>query len=162
MVTYVLVFLNEMKKIAVFPGSFDPFTKGHEALVKEASLLFDEIVIAIGINSRKQSLFSLEQRTEHIQSLFDADTIKVISFEGLTVDLCRETGADFIIRGLRNTVDFEYEKSIAHMNKDLSNIETVFFLTQPKFTSINSSIVREIYLNNGDISKFVTNPQKLV
>lgn len=162
METYVSAFLNSMKKIAVFPGSFDPFTKGHETIVQEALLLFDEVIIAVGVNSKKKYLFSLERRIEHIRSLFDSEKIKVVSFQGLTVDLCREMDARFIVRGLRNSIDFEYEKSIAHMNKDLSGIETVFFLTAPNYAGINSSIVREIYLNEGDISKFVTKPEMLV
>lgn len=151
-----------MKKTAIFPGSFDPFTKGHEAVVNEALELFDEVVVAIGINSRKNSLFSLEKRKEHIQSLFIGKPVRILTFEGLTVDLCEELNAQFIVRGLRNSVDFEYEKSIAHMNEKLKGVKTLFFLTAQEHAAVNSSIVREIYLNKGDISKFVTNVEKLV
>ena len=143
-----------MKKIAVFPGSFDPFTKGHEAVVHKALHVFDEVVIAIGINSTKKSVFSLEKRMTHIQSLFSNN-------ESIRIDLCKEVGAKHIVRGLRDSKDFGYERSIAHMNNTLSGIETVFFLTNQEYAAINATIVREIYNNNGPISAFVSNSQFL-
>jgi len=152
-----------MKKIAVFPGSFDPFTKGHEAVVRKALHLFDEIIIAIGINSTKNYQFTLEKRTQHIASLFsDTEAVRIVSYQQLTVDLCKAEGANFIVRGLRDSKDFEYEKSIAHMNEALAGIETIFLLTNQEFGAISSSIIREIYKNSGDISKFVTNAHLLV
>ena len=148
-------------KIGIFPGSFDPFTKGHESIVMKALEVFDEIVIAIGVNSKKQSFFSLEKRKNHIESLFD-DRVRVISFEGLTVDLCKKMNCKHLVRGLRDVKDFEYERSIAQMNRTLYPIETIFFLTDIEFSSINASIVREIAINGGDITPFVTNPDFLV
>jgi pantetheine-phosphate adenylyltransferase len=148
-------------KIGIFPGSFDPFTKGHESIVMKALEVFDEIVIAIGVNSKKKSFFSLEKRKIHIESLFD-DRVRVISFEGLTVDLCKKMNCKHLVRGLRDVKDFEYERSIAQMNRTLYPIETIFFLTDIEFSSINASIVREIAINGGDITPFVTNPGFLV
>lgn len=145
------------KKIAIFPGSFDPITTGHEAIVHRAASLFDEIHVAIGINSKKQSLFSLEQRTAWLETMFaDYPTVKVTHYQTLTVNFCKSIGAKYILRGLRNSVDFNYEKSIAQMNKALTpEVETVFLLTSPELSAINSSIVREIYINGGDISSFI-------
>jgi pantetheine-phosphate adenylyltransferase len=148
-------------KIGIFPGSFDPFTKGHESIVMKALEVFDEIIIAIGVNSKKQSFFSLEKRKNHIESLFD-NRVQVISFEGLTVDLCKKMNCKHLVRGLRDVKDFEYERSIAQMNRALYPIETIFFLTDIEFSSINASIVREIAINGGDITPFVTNPVFLV
>lgn len=151
-----------MKKIAVFPGSFDPFTKGHEVVVHKALHVFDEVVIAIGVNSTKKSVFSLEKRMTHIQSLFsNNESIRIVTFQSLTIDLCKEVGAKHIVRGLRDSKDFGYERSIAHMNNTLSGIETVFFLTNQEYAAINATIVREIYNNNGPISAFVSNSQWL-
>lgn len=151
-----------MKK-GVFPGSFDPFTKGHEVVVRKSLALFDEVIIGVGVNSKKTYLFDLEKRIAHIRSLFkDEPKVKVEQFQTLTVNFCNEIGAEFIIRGLRDSKDFEYEKSIAHMNKEISGIETVFFLTEQKYSAINSSIIREIYVNKGPIDAFVTNPDLLV
>lgn len=152
-----------MKKTGLFPGSFDPFTKGHEALVKKSLTLFDEVVIGIGINSRKATLFDLDKRLNHIATLFaDYPNVRVTSFEKLTVDYCKDIDAGFIIRGLRDVKDFEYEKSIAHMNFTISGIETVFLLTDQQYAAVNSSIIREIHLNNGPIGHFVTKPELLV
>ncbi len=147
---------------AVFPGSFDPFTKGHEAIVHRAIKYFDTIYIAIGENSSKLNFFELDKRIKHIQSLFDDEKIKILTFKGLTVDLCRELEADFILRGLRDGKDFEFEKSIAQMNYKMTGIDTFFLLTNEELSSINSSIVREIYKNGGKISDFVTNSHILV
>ena len=126
-----------MKKIAVFPGSFDPFTKGHEDVVNKALELFDEVVIAIGINSSKKYYFNIDKRVMHIQSLFENKKIKVLTYQKLTVDFCKDINAKFIVRGLRDNKDFEYEKSIAHMNTELSNIQTIFLLTAQKYGAIN-------------------------
>lgn len=153
-----------MKKIAVFPGSFDPFTKGHENLVAKAKKIFDEIVIAIGVNSSKKSLFSDELKLKHIESLYTNDTqIKVLTYQKLTTELCQELGANFIVRGLRDVKDFEYERSIAQMNHALNaSIESVFIISDPEFNHINSTIVREISKNGGIIDAFVTNSKILV
>jgi pantetheine-phosphate adenylyltransferase len=151
-----------MKRIGLFPGSFDPFTKGHEAVVRKALELFDEIIIAIGTNSSKTYQFELSKRMNQIQSLFEKDNVRIVTYQKLTVDLCKEMGASHIVRGLRDSKDFEYERSIAQMNNQLSGIETVFFLTDPEYAAINATIVREIYKNNGDISLFVTNAHLLV
>ncbi len=155
--------MHKMKNSAIFPGTFDPFTKGHEAIVKKALSVFDHIVIGIGENTSKQTLFSIEKRMEHILSLYeDNEAVSVKKYTGLTVNFCRENNIKHIIRGLRNTKDFEYESSIAHMNNELKQIETVFFLTDLPLSAINSSIVREIYKGNGAISQFVTSPELLV
>ena len=152
-----------MKKIGLFPGSFDPFTKGHEVVVRKSLSLFDEVIIGIGINSSKTYLFDLNKRITHINSLFKGDTnVRVSEFKHLTVNFCKELGATHIIRGLRDSKDFEYEKSIAHMNFDLSGIDTVFLLTEQKYGAINASIIREIHKNGGEIGEFVTNPNLLV
>lgn len=152
-----------MKKTGLFPGSFDPFTKGHEAVVRKALNVFDEIIIAIGVNSTKVYQFELSKRILHIQSLFqNGENVRVETYNKLTVDFCKEIGADHIVRGLRDSKDFEFEKSIAHMNEVLAQIDTVFFLTDQEFSAINSTIVREIYKNKGDITHFVTNVHLLV
>lgn len=152
-----------MKKIGLFPGSFDPFTKGHEVVVRKSLSLFDEVVIGVGVNSSKKYMFDLEKRMAHINSLFENDdNVRVAEFQTLTVNFCKEIGANHIIRGLRDSKDFQYEKSIAHMNFDISEIETVFFLTDQRYAAINSTIIREIHKNGGAIDKFVTNPHLLV
>jgi pantetheine-phosphate adenylyltransferase len=151
-----------MKK-GLFPGSFDPFTKGHEAVVLKAMDLFDEIIVGVGVNSKKNYLFTLEKRIAHIQSLFvHHPKISVLTYQKLTVNFAKEIGASHIIRGLRDSVDFEYEKSIAHMNNAISGVETVFFLTNQEHSAISSSIIREMYINHADISPFVTRPELLV
>lgn len=152
-----------MKRTAVFPGSFDPFTKGHECIVEKALHLFDDVVIGIGQNTSKNYLFSLEKRMQHIQSIFQDDArVSVQEFNGLTVEFCKEIGADFIVRGLRDSKDFGYERSIAQMNQEISGIESVFFMTVPEYTAINSTIVREIYKSGGNIDFFVTNAEIFV
>ena len=152
-----------MKQIGLFPGSFDPFTKGHEAVIRKSLVLFDEVIIGIGINTSKSYLFDLEKRRKHIASHFTSgENVRIKTYQKLTVDFCKEIGAQHIIRGLRDAKDFEYEKAIAHMNHAISGIETVFFLTDQEFGAVNSSIIREIHRNGGDISPFVTNPHLLV
>lgn len=150
-------------KRGLFPGSFDPFTKGHEVVIRKALNLFDEIVIGVGVNSTKSYLFDTEKRLFHIRSLFeDQPKIRVEVYNKLTVDFCKEINAQFIIRGLRDSKDYEYERSIAHMNQSISDIETVIFLTDPEYSAISSTIIREIHRNGGAIDKFVTNPHLLV
>ena len=145
-----------MKK-GLFPGSFDPFTKGHEAIVYKATELFDEVVIGIGVNSNKEYLFDLEKRIIHMKELFkNQPKVKVQTYQSLTVDFCKKIEASHIIRGLRNSQDFEYEKTIANMNTAISGIETIFFLTDLKYSALNSSIIREMYVNKADISPFVS------
>lgn len=146
-----------MKK-AVFPGSFDPITLGHVDIIKRALPLFDEIVIAIGINAKKNYMFSIEQRMKFIQNaFFGEDKISVQTYQGLTVDYCKSVDAQFIVRGLRNPADFEFEKAIAQTNRKLSGIETVFLLTSAETSFISSSIVRDIMRNGGDASTLVPN-----
>ncbi|MBE0675985.1 MAG: pantetheine-phosphate adenylyltransferase [Bacteroidales bacterium] len=147
-----------MKKIALFPGSFDPFTVGHEAVVKRALKMFDEIIIAVGANaSKKGGFFTLEKRMDMIKKVFSGEPrVRVDSYDGLTVDFCREKGAGFLLRGLRTSADFEYERAIAQVNKAMSpDIESVFLLTAPEHTPINSTIVKDILRHGGDASKFV-------
>ena len=146
-----------MKRSGLFPGSFDPFTKGHEAVVLKALAVFDEIIIGVGINSKKQSYFTLESRMEHIASLFvDYPAVKVCKYQKLTVDFCKEIGATHIVRGLRDSKDFEYEKTIADANRTLDpTIETIFLTGEPKYTSVASTIVRDIIRNGGDASPFL-------
>ena len=145
-----------MKKIAVFPGSFDPITKGHQDIVKRALPLFDEIIIGIGINSTKVSHFSLGQRLKFIQHTFANEAnIKVKSYQGLTVDFCKEHNAQYILRGIRSSVDYEFEKPIAQMNKAMEGIETIFMLTSPELSAISSTIIRDILKNNGNVAQFL-------
>jgi pantetheine-phosphate adenylyltransferase len=146
-----------MSRKAVFPGSFDPFTLGHEGIVRRALSLFDEIVIAVGANTLKKNYYSLETRKEMIKSVFrDEPRIRVEHYEGLTVDYCTSIGAGFLIRGLRTAADFEFERAIAQVNRVLeSGIESVFLLTVPEHSHINSTIVRDIISNGGDASIFV-------
>lgn len=150
-------------KRACFPGSFDPFTKGHEDIVRRGLTLFDEVVIAIGQNSSKQSMFDFETRLEHIESIFaDEKRIRTASFSGLTVDFCEKHNCTHILRGLRDAKDFHYEQPIALMNRGMAPIETVFLLPAPELLAINSTIVREIWKNGGKIDAFVTNTAQLV
>jgi pantetheine-phosphate adenylyltransferase len=146
-----------MKKIAVFPGSFDPFTIGHEAIIRRAISLFDEIIIAVGTNALKKNFYSLETRKEMIRKVFENDpTVVVDHYEGLTVDYCRKKGAGYLLRGLRTSADFEFERAIGQVNKAMApEIESVFLLTGPEHSFINSTIVRDIIINEGDASRFV-------
>ena len=143
-------------KRALFPGSFDPLTLGHYDIIKRGVTLFDEVIVAIGINADKKYMFSLEQRKKFIEDTFaDEPKITVVTYQGMTVDFCKEIGVEFILRGLRNPADFEFEKAIAHTNRDLAPIETVFLLTSAKTSYILSSIVRDVIRNNGDYTKLV-------
>jgi pantetheine-phosphate adenylyltransferase len=147
---------------ALFPGSFDPITKGHEDIIIRGLNLFDEIVIGVGINSEKKYMFSSEKRINFIKNLFiKSNKISVTSYEGLTINFCKNINANYILRGLRNPGDFEFEKAIAHTNRKLSGIETVFLLTSVETSFISSGIVREIILNNGDYRSLVPNSVKL-
>lgn len=143
-------------KRAVFPGSFDPITLGHSDIIERGAKLFDELIIAIGINADKKYMFSLEQRKQFIEEFFkDNPKIKVVTYSGLTIDFCKENKVDYILRGLRNPADFEFEKAIAHTNRHLSSIETVFLLTAARTSYISSSIVRDVIRNHGDYTKLV-------
>ncbi|SHJ18477.1 pantetheine-phosphate adenylyltransferase [Algibacter luteus] len=143
-------------KRALFPGSFDPLTLGHYDIIRRGVTLFDEVIVAIGVNSDKKYMFTLAERKRFIEKAFDDEPkIKVVTYKGLTVDFCQEIGVDFILRGLRNPADFEFEKAIAHTNRSLSEIETVFLLTAAKTSYIASSIVRDVIRNNGDYTKLV-------
>ena len=144
-----------MKK-AIFPGSFDPITLGHYDIIKRSLPLFDEIIVAIGVNAEKKYMFALEDRKQFIEKAFaDEPKVKVMTYEGLTIDLCKKMNAKFILRGLRNPADFEFEKAIAHTNRRLSKIETVFLLTASKTSYISSSIVRDVIRNNGEYELLV-------
>ena len=143
-------------KRAIFPGSFDPITLGHFDIIQRGVNLFDELVIAIGENADKAYMFSLEDRMRFIRDAFaDEPRIRVESYRGLTVDFCRQVGADYILRGLRNPGDFEFEKAIAHTNRKLSEIETVFLLTASGKSYISSSIVRDVIRHGGDYTVLV-------
>jgi pantetheine-phosphate adenylyltransferase len=145
------------KKVAVFPGSFDPFTLGHHSLVIKAMPLFDKIIVAVGQNSTKQAMFDLQKRVDALVKLYkNHDKIEIVTFTGLTIDLCTQHNATFILRGLRNGTDFDYEKAIAQMNKRMNDkVETIFLLTEPEHEAISSTIVREIHKNGGNISQFL-------
>jgi len=147
-------------KIAVFAGSFDPFTKGHESVVLRALPLFDKIYIAIGNNSGKSGFLSIEERIELISGVFNSENKIIIdAYEGLTVDYCRRVNANFMLRGIRTAADFEYERAVAQMNKSmLPEVESVFLLTTPELTPVNSTIVRDILRHGGDVSQFL--PEK--
>ncbi len=146
-----------MEKIAVFPGSFDPFTVGHENIVLRAVDLFDHIIVAIGIHSTKQPLLKIEARVEIVRQIFiNNERVSADSFQGLTVDYCRKVNATHMLRGIRTSADFEYERAIAQINKQmLPGVESVFLLTTPEHTPINSTIIRDIIRNGGDASQFL-------
>ncbi len=152
----------EKKRIALFPGTFDPFTIGHQSLVERGLALVDEIVISIGINDKKRTHFSLERRLEAIRDLYkDNSRVRVMAYDQLTVDFAREVGAGFILRGIRTVNDFEYEKSIADVNRKLTGIETFILFTEPEHTHISSSIVRELLRYGRDVSQFIPEGLKL-
>ncbi|HRH01625.1 MAG TPA: pantetheine-phosphate adenylyltransferase [Bacteroidia bacterium] len=146
-----------MKRIALFPGSFDPITKGHEAIVKRGLKLFDEIIVAVGINSNKQNFFDLEKRKQMVAQTFKSHkNVRIESYEGLTIDFCKKMKANFILRGLRSNADFEYETNIAQMNSALSpTIETVFILTSPELSAISSTVVRDVLRYKGNATQFL-------
>lgn len=146
-----------MSRVALFPGSFDPITKGHESIVLRALPIFDKIIIAVGRNAEKQGYFPIEKRLEWLRRVFsNYPAIEIIEYDGLTVELCRKLDVKYILRGLRTSADFEFERSIGQMNKKMMpELETVFMLTIPEHTAINSSIVRDIIRNGGDASQFV-------
>ena len=146
-----------MDKIAVFPGSFDPITRGHVSIIQRALPLFDKIIVAIGLNTEKQNYFPTEKRLEWIRKVFlDEPKIEVTKYTGLTINFCKSVNASYILRGLRTSADFEFERSIGQINKNLHpGIETVFLLTTPEYTALNSSIVRDIVRHGGDASQFV-------
>ncbi|MEZ0007919.1 pantetheine-phosphate adenylyltransferase [Flavobacterium sp. 28YEA47A] len=145
-----------MEKIAVFPGSFDPITLGHYDIIKRSIPLFDKIIVAIGVNADKKYMFSLDERKRFIEECFENHpTVLVATYEGLTIDFCKKVNAKFILRGLRNPADFEFEKAIAHTNRKLSKIETVFLLTAANTSYISSSIVRDVIRNGGEYELLV-------
>lgn len=149
--------------IAIFPGSFDPITKGHESIIKRAIPMFEKIIVAVGINSTKNYCFPMEQRLQWLRDIFaDCPTVEVDSYQTLTVEYAKQVGANTILRGLRNSADFNYERNIAQMNAVMNpEIETIFLITNPELAAINATIVREIYKNGGDISPFVPNQLQL-
>lgn len=151
-----------MERIAVFPGSFDPITRGHESVIRRAAPLFDRLVVAIGQNSEKRYYFPLAQREQWLKEVFAGDDrISVEVYEGLTVDYCRKVGAHYLIRGLRTSADFEFERSIARVNHSLyPGLDTVFMLAAHEYDALTSSIVREIHKHGGDVSAFV--PEALI
>lgn len=144
-------------KIAVFPGSFDPITTGHVAILKRAMPLFDRVVVAVGVNSQKKTLFSLEQRLDWLTKVFEQEAqIEIAHFEGLTAHFCNKINAKYLIRGLRNASDFDYEKTISQLNHIVGNdLETVFLISEPEYSHISSTIVREIIKGGGDASPFI-------
>lgn len=150
-----------MKKIAVFPGSFDPITRGHESIILRALPVFDEIIVACGENAEKKSFFSMETRLKWLKSVFAYEPkIRIVKYSGLTVEFCRKMDAKYILRGLRTSADFEFERTIGLMNKAIfPAIETVFLLSAPEYAALSSSVVRDILRNGGDVENFV--PEKI-
>ena len=152
-----------MAKIAIFPGSFSPFSIGHQSVIAQTIPLFEKIIIAIGINSEKEQYFSIEERLDWINTIYKHNKkIEVKRYEGLTVDLCKQENAHYIIRGIRDSHDFKYEKNIAQMNKDLNkDIETIFVVSPPEFSHISSSLIRDVIKNGGDVKKFIPKDMEL-
>jgi len=150
-------------RVAVFPGSFDPITKGHESIVRRSLSLFDEIIIGIGYNNNKHYFFSQDRREHFINKTFHGEPkIKVMRYSGLTVDFCKQVGAGFILRGLRTSADFEFERAIAQMNRSMNHeVETVFIVSDPALSHVSSTIVRDILLYQGDVSAFVPDSIKI-
>ena len=146
----------EQRRIALFPGTFDPFTLGHQSLVKRVLTCADAVVIAIGINEKKQTYYTLEQRVAAIRALYaEEPRVKVITYSGLTVDVAQQEQASFILRGVRSVIDFEYEKAIADVNRQLTGIETLLLFTEPAYAHISSSVVRELLHFGKDVSAFL-------
>ena len=146
----------EQRRIALFPGTFDPFTLGHQSLVKRVLTCADAVVIAIGINEKKQTYYTLEQRVLAIRALYaEEPRVKVITYSGLTVDVAQQEQASFILRGVRSVIDFEYEKAIADVNRQLTGIETLLLFTEPAYAHISSSVVRELLHFGKDVSAFL-------
>ncbi|NOX86997.1 MAG: pantetheine-phosphate adenylyltransferase [Chlorobi bacterium] len=152
-----------MEKIAIFPGSFDPITLGHVSVISRALPLFDHVIIAIGENAEKKHMFSLEQRKQWIEDCFKSDNrVSVEIYQGLTIDFCKQKGARYILRGLRTSADFEFERGIGQVNRKLApDIESVFLLTEAHLTPITSSIVRDVIRNGGDVSGMVPDVVKI-
>lgn len=150
-----------MKKIAVFPGSFDPITRGHESIILRALPVFDEIIVAVGENMEKRSFFPIENRFKWLESVFHNEAkVTILKYSGLTVDFCRKVKAGYILRGLRTSADFEFERTIGLINKSIyPAIETVFLLSAPEYAALSSSVVRDVLKNGGDVSNFV--PEKI-
>lgn len=145
-----------MERICLFPGTFDPVTLGHTDIIDRALPLFDKLVIGIGKNVNKDPMFTDVQRLEWVKSIYkDNDKVDAILYEGLTVDCCKKIGAKFILRGIRYVNDFEYEKAIADMNRSIENVETIFLTCLPQYTSVASTLVRDVLKNGGDVSKFL-------
>ena len=146
----------EQRRIALFPGTFDPFTLGHQSLVKRVLTCADAVVMAIGINEKKQTYYKLEQRVSAIRALYaEEPRVKVITYSGLTVDVAQQERASFILRGVRSVIDFEYEKAIADVNRQLTGIETLLLFTEPAYAHISSSVVRELLHFGKDVSAFL-------
>ena len=152
-----------MKRVCLFPGTFDPITRGHVDVIDRSVSLFDKLVIGVGINSTKQPMFSVEQRCEWISEIFkDEPRIEVTGYEGLTIEFCKEIGAQYIMRGIRYIADFEYEKAIADMNRMLApEIETIFLTCSLEYSTISSTLVRDVIRNKGNVSMFVPKEVKL-
>lgn len=147
---------NCCKKTAIFPGTFDPFTRGHYSVVERALNLFDEVVIAIGINALKKPLFTADERVEMLRRLYtDEPRVRVVVYSDLTVDLARECNARYILRGVRSIIDFEYEKSIADVNHEISGLETILLFTEPQYAHISSSVVRELMSYGRNVEAFL-------
>lgn len=145
-----------MSRICLFPGTFDPITLGHMDIIDRALTLFDKIIIGVGKNSSKSPMFSLEKRIMWIDEIYQGkDNVSVISYEGLTVECCKKVGAQFILRGLRKAGDYEYEKSIADINRQIAAVETIFIPSLPQFSFVESNLVRDLIKNNGDVSQFI-------
>ncbi|MCB0696849.1 MAG: pantetheine-phosphate adenylyltransferase [Chitinophagaceae bacterium] len=146
-----------MERICLFPGTFDPMTLGHVDVIKRSVSLFDKLIIAIGVNSQKTPMFTVEQRTAWIEEIFkDYPQISVTNYTGLTIDFCKQVGAQYMMRGIRYIADFEYEKAIADMNRTLApEVETIFLTCAPEYSTVSSTIVRDVIRNGGDVSKFI-------
>ena len=152
----------EGRRIAIFPGSFDPFTRGHESIVRRALPLFDKFIIAIGVNADKRSFMTMEQRKSWIERVFEAEPkVEVVTYNGMTVDIAKEVGAQFIVRGVRLIQDFENEKHLAEVNRDLTGIETILLYTLPEYSHISSSIVRELFKYGQDVSAYLPKGMEL-